>query len=477
MEDATSRKWILFHPWQAQIETLDVLEKHNKVAILKARQLGFSWLAIAWALWHMLFKPAATILLFSKRDDEAVELLAHRLRGMFDRLPAYMKDIKPQEAVDLPRLPDGMHKWQLPNGSRALAFPNTGGRSYTGSIAIVDECDYLPDLNKLLDAVEPTVEAGGKLVLLSTSDKSKPESPFKKIYRAAAAGENNYRPVFYGWQARPDRTVEWYEGVRRDKVAKDGSLDGLHEQYPATDLEALAPRSMDKRIHADWLMTCFQPMAPRDQCSLGNDAPAIPILMVYHLPVAGHRYVVGLDPAEGNPTSDDSALEVIDTTSGEEVACLAAKLQPEVLAAHGATVATWYNRAQILCERNNHGHACILWLKDNSCLKLVTGRDKKPGWTDDSKGKSLLYDECSRAFRECDVVLHNRKTYEQLQSIEGSTLRAPEGQADDCADAFALAILGKSRMQNLGSPPLMLNNGLGCINPHGHANDPRYQWR
>ena len=40
------------------------------------------------------------------------------------------------------------------------------------------------------------------------------------------------------------------------------------------------------------------------------------------------RYVVGADPAEGNPTSDPSALEVLDADSGEEVASLAGRYEP-----------------------------------------------------------------------------------------------------------------------------------------------------
>jgi hypothetical protein len=36
-------------------------------------------------------------------------------------------------------------------------------------------------------------------------------------------------------------------------------------------------------------------------------------------------------------------------------------------------------------------------------------------------------------------VLHSFDTFSQLASIEGSTLRAPEGEADDRADAYALA--------------------------------------
>ena len=46
----------------------------------------------------------------------------------------------------------------------------------------------------------------------------------------------------------------------------------------------------------------------------------------------GHRYVIGADPAEGNPNSDDSATTVLDVESWCEVASLVGKFEPSVFA-------------------------------------------------------------------------------------------------------------------------------------------------
>jgi hypothetical protein len=54
----------------------------------------------------------------------------------------------------------------------------------------------------------------------------------------------------------------------------------------------------------------------------------------------------------------------------------------------------------------------------------------------------MLYDRCADALRNGEVVLHAFATHGQLASIDGSTLRAPEGEHDDRADAFALACAG-----------------------------------
>jgi hypothetical protein len=437
--------WLPFTLWPAQQDVARDLEQHREVIALKARQLGFTWLVVALALRELLFNPVATVLLFSKRDDEAAELVGFRLREMYARLPAWMRS----DAITA----DKAHEFALSTGSRALAFATTGGRSYTATLAIIDEADHVGDLQRMLNAVKPTVDAGGRLILLSTVDKSEPVSTFKRIYRAAKAGENSFHPIFAPWTAAPWRTHEWYQEKRKAIVTATGAEDDLHQEYPATDAEALAPRSLDKRLSAEWLLKCYQQQEPRLlEATPWCRPPAIPGLAVYALPVPGRRYVVGADPAEGNPTSDPSALEVLDVDRGEEVASLAGRFEPATFAAHVDAVGRWYNFAPVMVERNNHGHAVLLWLRDNSGLTRLCGHDMMSGWHTTTKGKAMLYDRAGEALRDGEAIIHGLETFSQLASIEGSTLRAPDGQHDDQATAFALALQGRARVLLLFSP-------------------------
>ena len=321
--NATERAWMPFALWDAQRVTLETFKAHKLTIILKARQLGLSWLVLCYALWLMLFRPAATVLIFSKRDEEAIELLDVRLKGIYERLPSWMQ-CRAVVASD-------KHNWRLSNGSRAQAFPTTGGRSYTGTLAIVDEADFVPDLDGLLNAVKPTIDAGGQMVMVSSVDKSQPQSAFKRIY--GGAGQTDWRAVFLPWSARPDRDHDWYGRVRADIMTRTGAIDDLWQEYPGTPEEALAPRSLDKRIPSIWLMQCYQKREPLSLDSLPT-APSIPGLAIYAAPIMSRRYAIGADPAEGNPTSDDSALTVLDHVTGEEVASLAGTFQPSTLALH-----------------------------------------------------------------------------------------------------------------------------------------------
>ena len=173
-----------------------------------------TWLALAYVLHAMLFTSGSVVLLFSLRDTEATDLL-ERLKGMYRRLPAWLKFIPFSEGND--------HEWEWPNGSKVRAFPTTAGDSYTATLAVVDEADLVPDLSRLLGSVKPTIDAGGKLLLLGRVDKKKPESTFKKIYRAAVLGQNGYKPLFLPWSAGPDRTAEWYEAEKKDSLSSTGA--------------------------------------------------------------------------------------------------------------------------------------------------------------------------------------------------------------------------------------------------------------
>jgi hypothetical protein len=432
--DAASEDWIKFDLWPAQEDVLRLIDRHKYSILLKPRQVGISWLQLAYILHGMLFKPIFEAGIFSKRENEAFYLLGEeRLKGMYGRLPTWMQ----ARSVTV----DSASQFRLSNGSGARAFPWNAGDSYTLSYVLVDEADLVPDLRRVMRSVKPTIDAGGKISLVSRPDKSKPQSPFKQIYLGARRGENEWGYLFLPWYVHPGRDQAWYDRQKRDTLSNTGSLDDLHEQYPSSDDEALAGRSMDKRIPAQWLSDCFAEEKPLPLEGIPAGAPAIPGLQLFRAVENGVEYVIGADPAEGNPTSDDSSMHVIRKDTNEEVAMLAGKFQPHVFASYISQLGQYFNRADVICERNNHGHAVLLWLRDNSPLKLLQGLDKKEGWMTNSVSKARMYDNAVSIFHEVAALIHSFRTRMQLGAIEGSTLSAPEGEMDDCATSYSLALL------------------------------------
>lgn len=442
--DAVAERWLPFRLWPAQLHPLHVMRAARLSIHLKARQIGMTWLALAYALHKMLFNPIATVLLFSKRDDEAMELL-RRLKDMYAKLPPWMQ----ARAVTL----SNEHEWQLSTGSRAMAFPTTAGDSYTASLVIGDEFDLVTNQDRMMASVKPTIDNGAQMILLSRPDKDRPLTRFKQIYRAAKNGLNDWTAVFLPWSAHPGRDRQWYEQIKSDIQSATGSLDELHEQYPETDTDALAPRTLNKRIAPGWIKQCYVEANP--VCVVGewgdeDGAPALPGLTIFCKPEAGRHYVMGADPAEGLPASDDSVVVVLDRDTGEECAVLAGKLEPKIVFPSAIdALGQYYNQAPILCERNNHGHAVIGWLELNGHVRVLPGFDGRPGWHSTTAGKVRMYDTGASVFQAGGTAVHSFATMTQLQSIEKDTLRAPEGLHDDRADSYVLALEAMSTPQGV----------------------------
>lgn len=478
MYDSVDRNWVNFDLWREQSQLLDHIHAHKQLVILKARQLGISWITLAYALWEMLFRPMAVVSIFSRRETDAMYLLGEeRLRGMYDSLPLWMRNGHIAEV-------DSGHEWILNNGSAARAFSTNSGDSYVATIAIIDEADLAPDLDKLMRSVKPTIDNGGKMVLLSRSNKEEPESEFKRIYRGAKAGENGWFPVFLPWMANPNRDAAWYAEQRRDVLSRTGALDELYEQYPETDAQALSEKTLDKRIPPLWMELCYEQRKPLRI----SGSPSLSNLDIYHAPVPGTRYVMGADPAEGNPTSDDSALTIVEVESGREVASFAGKFEPAVFASYIVQISSFYNFAPCMVERNNHGHSVIQWLEEHGRrVRLLLGHDAethktdkktrrkqkrmKAGWLSNRVGKAILYTIVTEHFRENASVdepeknrkvLHNFTTYTQLCSIEAASLSAPTGRHDDRADSYSLAQAGRRQLEKRGSSgAVVVHSGKG----------------
>ncbi len=440
--DSLTSSWIKFNLWPAQIGALSMAQIAKYLVVLKARQEGLTWLlGTARPLWKMLFRQIAEVLLFSQRDDEATKLL-DRVRGMYERLPDWMR---------LPITTDSAHEFRLSNGSGAQALPaTTGGRSNAATDVVIDEADFVEDLRTLVSFAKPTIDAGdNKMCLLSTVNDMTPGSYYQQLYKAARDGGSEWKALFLPWSAHPGRTEAWYEKQKVEAMLTHGTLDPVYKQYPATDAEA------HKRFPPQWLLAVYQQGLA---LSFLIDTPAIPGLIVYRYPEPGHRYGMGLDPAGGMSDGDSSVLDVVDADTKEEIAVCAGKVEPTQFANYAADISFYYFNCAILFEMNNHGQATLSQLRQrNAVLRYGLNksglRGNMPGWLTLERNKHKLYDDGAKVIQEqmqiaalngtlVEPLIRNFTTYNQLASIENTAenpLRAPEGQHDDYAMAWVLA--------------------------------------
>lgn len=458
-------KWIPFQLWPEQAKLLKVLETERKIILLKARQLGFTTLVIAYLLWRLLFYPVATIGLFSKGELEAMELL-DRLVKAYYQLPKWFR----AERI----MVNNAHLFEISTGSWARAMSTKKGESFTFKYLFLDELDRFENATELLKNVKPAADAGkAQMIAGSISDKERMETVFKYMFADAWVGKSEWHPVFMPWGARPDRDKKWYNDVVSDAISRHGgdeagAMDEINQQYPGTVEDALSPKKQGKRIPYIHLIRVYDQIDPIKD----HPGPAIPDLKVYVLPQPDQEYVLGADPAEGVEGGSDSALRVFDRVTGEECAALEGKFEPKVVFPKMIFIlAVWYNFAAVLPERNNHGHAVIATLneliaEDYSIRAeamreldpakredvmdlprvwiLVDPADRKEGWLTSpsgsgmTRGKVAMYDNVAQQVKDEQMILHDPVTFHQLGSIDINKLRNLDGY-DDVADACALA--------------------------------------
>jgi hypothetical protein len=347
---------------------------------------------------------------------------------MWDRLPNWLRpDVEKSLEESL----------SLANKSRAKSFATTkhSGRSFTASLVIIDEAAFIDFLDQLLVAAVATADAGGRVIVISTNDKEKPNNGFAKLYKRAAKGMSEFIALFIPWYGRPSRTNEWYT----NKINTQ-EQDDLWQEYPEVPEQALAGRSSTKRFKQEWIKACT-----RNDDRLTKygkiGLPNIPGIAYYQQPQLNREYLLIIDPAEGDTTSDFTAMTLWDALLWEEVAFAMGKWEPSTTASYAWRIASVYNDATICPERNNHGHSVILALGEIYRYKWIykSPFDKKQGWLTTMRTKTLAIDKLAELMQEGEIGIRTKITLAQLANIEAGTQTAPEGDYDDAAMTAIIA--------------------------------------
>ena len=215
-----------FRLWEGQKQALSTMEHDRLAVFLKARQLGISWVVCGFALYELLTTSNQTVLAYSQGQLEANELI-RRVAFLYHQ-HEYQHEL-PQLITDN----IGALAWD--NGSRMLSLAATrkAGRSFTANIALLDEWAFMTWPRQTLAAIKPTIDAGGKLFIISSADGM--GSAYHQFWQQSVNGENGYKAVFLPWFAHPDRGPDW----RDQKIVEaSGDTASVLREYPANDLEA-----------------------------------------------------------------------------------------------------------------------------------------------------------------------------------------------------------------------------------------------
>jgi len=226
--------------WPGQIKALMLFLVTRLSIVLKARQLGLTWLALAYASWKMVFNAGYAVVALSKREKDAKEL-TRRLAFILRHLPDWMIQEKKTAKPDWngPVWEDTTltitiyHPGKEPSTFRAETSGPDSGRSFTANLVILDEWAFQQYAEDIWAAAYPTINrpTGGQVIGLSTNKRG---SLFERICKDSISGKNTFKLIFLDVFTDPRRTPEWY---KQSKI--DLPLSWMQE-YPETIEQAFS---------------------------------------------------------------------------------------------------------------------------------------------------------------------------------------------------------------------------------------------
>lgn len=337
-----SRGRTKFNLFDYQHELLTLFKNNRFVIALKARQLGYTTLAMAHALWLCFYRPGATILVVSRNQKSANKNLA-QARLAYQFLPAWIKERAPKLTSDSTdgmtfRFPDGME-----SKIKSAAAVEGVFAGETATLVILDEAGLVTPASRQEDVFRtllPTTDAGGSMLIISTSRGA--YNRFAKTYRLAKKGDSQFVSFFKPWSVSPfmqcSKDCGWCGGEKGTKTPCTTKFDNkrrefadqpwrFYQEYPRDDEEAfresgrprfagLPPEStyteFTYRGDFEWttdktIEFVHDDSGPLHLNTLDNDP--------------NQMYVIGADPAQGRG-ADYSAAHIM---------CINADGRPEII--------------------------------------------------------------------------------------------------------------------------------------------------
>lgn len=230
-----------FNLWPEQDEVLQTFQEARKTIVLKARQLGLTWLALAYAIWCMIFKAGYSVVCISEKEDPNAKELIRRTAFILRYMPSWLivedKNAGPGYngltwssktlSVTITH-PEGE-----PSIMTAMSSSANAGRSFTANLVILDEWAFQQFAEEIWSAAYPTINrpTGGKIIGISTAKRN---TLFEALWEGAERGDNTFKTIFLPWSTDPRRDQAFINDARKTMPTK------CSQEYPSTPEEAFS---------------------------------------------------------------------------------------------------------------------------------------------------------------------------------------------------------------------------------------------
>lgn len=228
-----------------QNKYLTHLTKSQLSIYLSCRQSGKTTTSAIFLLHYACFNVDKNALVLGNKRRTAVEIL-DKIKKIYLELPFFLKP--------------GIYKWNeaeivFDNGCRIMAEATTinSGIGFTFHCVLADEFAHIPPniLDSFYNNLFPTITAGkAKFIITSTQNGY---NLFYRLYKAAEAGENDYKPFKTDWWEVPEWDPENKCWVKRDEewhrrqVANYGSEEAFNKQF-GTNFDVSANTLINQKV-------------------------------------------------------------------------------------------------------------------------------------------------------------------------------------------------------------------------------------
>ena len=489
-----------------QIQALRKLGLPVRVLVLKARQMGFSTVIGGMLFWDSATSFNAQSLVVAHQDEATNNLFAMSKR-YYENLP---EPVKPLRKASNGRELEFAAPTNAPPGTLGLnssirvatAGGRGIGRSFTFKNAHLSEFAFWPgNKNETLTGVMQAVpnEPETMVAIESTANGY---DQFKDMWDEATEAWNRgerdgWCPFFAAWHEMdeyrmtppPDfRQTEEEEQLAETyglddeqlawrrwsiKVNCGGDINLFRQEYPASPEEAFLASGtciFDQNAIVLWLEHVREKVIARGRYAYDYDGQRITgirweeasdgEIVLFAEPREGCPYVIGGDTAgdSGGEWSDFFVGQVLDNTTGLQVARLRGRMDEDEYARQMYCLGFTYNKALIGVEINFSTHLVKeldrlnypnLYVREMT--DTYTGKLKKAyGWKTDPITRPDLIATLKEVARDNLHLIQDEETLKEMLSFAKNQRGRPEalpGKHDDCVMALGIAhkIRGQQR--------------------------------
>jgi len=459
-----NKNLILLNPniiQQAIIKSIEGM-KPIRAFYLKYRQGGVStWWLIWWLDDTIFHKNTITGILSHER--ESLGYLFEIIRLAYKEMPKEWQPRLDKDSQTTLTFPDINSKIFVSLSIRSTAVHNLH----------ISEWCYIEDTNvrASLGAVSPTSNVTGE----STGNGVGNDGYI--TYTEAEMGLNGFKPMFFPWWIQPEYRVP-LNGLKIIRTNEESKL-------PLDDEQVLFRRLKKRELKTD-----FPKEMPESEMDAFMSAgknyfnhKKIIVLMkeakeyvkehppwqqtddyiAWEEPSNNYLYVAAADPAEGIG-ADYSVLSIINVTKRTQAFRFRARVGIDNFYRICDEWGRKYNNALLAPERNNHGHAVILGLYENSRYPNLYDDNKYSkrttfalgkhnyGWATTTITRPLMLDQLKFAIEgeseedeqhfEPELLILDQELLNEMLTFEehNGKYQAADGKNDDCIFAWAIAL-------------------------------------